>query len=393
VWAKTARIEFAALALSIQDPRTRTARKATEILKHVEFASQTNGKEFRSFHYCNQKGEIVINCANCVLVVSPHGMRVLSHSESYYFAGQMAASYRPDAQAPDFESAVQFSLPDAADVELLRCFSGYILMPDCRHEAALVSYGPAETGKGTVATGIHAALGDQLVTNMSLSQLSDPNNKNLAKLAGAALNLSSELDAIEVSSENFKQLVSGEGLDADRKFKDSISLRSSCKLWFSANHLPRFHKGTDAELRRLHFLRFDRKAPQRDETLKERIEAERDGVLIFMLDGLRTLLSTRKFPKPSERSNETKERFSLQNDPIKAFVEAQCKLGPEFKIPKTQLFNAYANFCEANGIPCEPNLSPWFFRELLNRYQVRKSRSRSGGERLQELLGIDLNDD
>jgi phage/plasmid-associated DNA primase len=161
---------------------------------------------------------------------------------------------------------------------------------------------------------------------ISLSQISNPENKNLAKLAGAALNLSSELDAIEVSSENFKQLVSGEGLDADRKFRDSISLRTSCKFWFNANHLPRFRKGTDAELRRLHFLRFDRKAPRRDETLKERIKTERDGVLLFMLDGLRSLLAARRFPKPSQRSVETRNRFSLQNDPIKAFVDSECLL-------------------------------------------------------------------
>ncbi len=45
VWSKTWRDEFKPLALSIQDERTRTARKAIEVLKHVEFASQVSGKE------------------------------------------------------------------------------------------------------------------------------------------------------------------------------------------------------------------------------------------------------------------------------------------------------------------------------------------------------------
>src|SRR4029077_9901872 len=66
VWGKTRRDEFKPLALSIQHETARKARNAIEILKHAEFANQTSGKEFRSFHF-EQDGEIFLNCANCVL--------------------------------------------------------------------------------------------------------------------------------------------------------------------------------------------------------------------------------------------------------------------------------------------------------------------------------------
>ena len=180
--------------------------------------------------------------------------------------------------APSFEAALQAALPDGDDIALMRCFCGYILLPDCRHEAALVCYGDGETGKSTLSAGIQAALGPSLVTECSLTQISDPQNKNLAKLAFAALNLSTELDAVEVGSENFKRLVSGEGIDADRKFRDSISLKTSSKLWFNANHLPRFKSGTDAELRRLYFIGFRQKIQKRDVTLKDRAKTEADGI-------------------------------------------------------------------------------------------------------------------
>jgi phage/plasmid-associated DNA primase len=273
VWRRTSSNEFKSLALSIQDLRSRTARKASDVLRHVEYANQaTDGKEFRSFHFQDANGELLINCANCVLAVSAAAVRQLPHSEDYLFTGQLEASYDPTASSPVFDDAVQFSLPDPADIETLRYFAGYILLPDCRHQVALCCYGPAETGKSTVSTGIEAALGQDLVTVVSLSQLSNPENKNLAKLASAALNLSTELDAIEVGGEQFKLLVSGEALEADRKYRDSISLRATCKLWFNANHLPRFRKGTDAELRRLRFIRFDRKVSQPDETLQDKIK-------------------------------------------------------------------------------------------------------------------------
>ena len=108
-------------------------------------------------------------------------------------------------------------------------------------------YGDSGTCKSTLSTGIEAALGRRLVSVFSLAQITDPENKNLSKLIYCALNLSTELDAIEVGSENFKILVSGESIDADRKYRDSVSLQTSCKFWFNANHLPKFKAGTDAE--------------------------------------------------------------------------------------------------------------------------------------------------
>jgi P4 family phage/plasmid primase-like protien len=391
VWSKTSRSEFKPLALSIQDQRTRKVRKADEVLRHVEFASQVSGKEFRSFHF-QDNDEILLNCANCVLAVSPLEVRTLPHSERYLFMQQLAAIYRPEASAPAFEQALEFALPDPADIELLRCFSGYVLMPGCRHEAALLCYGESETCKSTVSTGIEAVLGSDLVTKFSLAQISNPESKNLAKLAGSALNLSTELDAIEVGSENFKCLVSGESIDADRKFRDSISLLTGCKFWFNANHLPKFKAGTDAELRRLHFLRFGQKVQERDETLKDRIKTEADGVLIFMLDGLRSLLSRRGFPYAGTRSRQTKDRFKIQHDPISAFIETECVLGQSHRIIKIQLYDAYAKFGEANGIP--PYSQTNFYRELYARYtSLKPIRDRDGDVRTQKVTGIDLRGD
>jgi len=102
----------------------------------------------------DQGGEILLNCANCVLAVSPSAIRELPHSEVYLFTQQLAANYTPQASASAFEKALQFALPDGNDAHLLRCFSGYVLMPGCRHEVALVCYGDGETGKSTVSTGM-----------------------------------------------------------------------------------------------------------------------------------------------------------------------------------------------------------------------------------------------
>jgi P4 family phage/plasmid primase-like protien len=388
VWYKTSRDEFKPLAMAIQDEKSRTARKAVEILKHVEFSNQTNGKEFRSFNYWNANGEIVINCGDCVLAVSADKTRTLPQSQDYMFTSKVAAKYDPEATSPFFDQAIQFAVPQA-DVDLMRCFSGYILMPDCRYEVALICYGDSDTAKSTVSTGIEAALGTDLVTKCSLAQISNPENKNLAKLATAALNLSTELDAIEVGSENFKMIVSGESIDADRKYRDSIKLATTCKLWFNANHLPKFKHGTDAELKRLLFVRFANKVLIRNEQIKENIKTEANGVLLFMLEGLRVLMRTHKMPRASESSAETKERFKMQNDPVAAFIETDCVLGEKRSIVKDQLYDGYNKFGKGNGVWYHDESS--FFKELYARYpNLKPIRPRDGDVRTNKVQGIDL---
>jgi putative DNA primase/helicase len=243
-----------------------------------------------------------------------------------------------------------------------------------------------------VSTGIEAAIGPALVTKCSLSQISNPENKNLAKLAPAALNLSTELAAIEVGSEIFKMLVSGESIDADRKYRDSITLCTTCKLWFNANHLPTFKFGTDAEQKRVLIIRFDQKVLERDEQIKENIKGEANGVFLFMLDGLRDLMKERRFPIASAKSIETKRRFKLQNDPIAAFIEAECVIGPTREILKEQLYNAFKDFASSNGTWHHDEVP--FFKNLYARYpDLKPVRARDAALRINKVKGVDLRDD
>jgi len=391
LWRQTSKDEFKPQALAIQHPEARTARKATEVLRHVEFSAQADEKQFKSCYRKTAEGLILINCANGVLEVTADGVSLRPHSPGDLFTRQLAASYHQEARAPLFEQIAGQNLPDQLDVRLFNCFCGYILLPDCRHEASLICYGKTGTGKSTLAHGISAVLGPELVTHLSLAQISAPENKNLAKLARAALNLSTELDAVEVGSENFKLLCSGEGIDADRKYRDSILLETPCKFWFNANHLPRFRKGTDAELRRLHFLHFAHLPPTADETLKERIQAERDGILAIMVGGLQNLLKTRKFSTGGQNSGRTRERFKIENDPVNCFIAARTLPDPAEQTSKTDLFEAYRTFCQQNAVPVSEEDS-WFFRLLYDQYHLKEARPWINGVRVRVIKGIILVD-
>jgi P4 family phage/plasmid primase-like protien len=392
-WRRGTREIFRPIALGLQHPRGRTDRRASSALSHVEGEAQVDERAFSSFHKFADKGEILINCANGVLRLGAGRFDLLPHSPEYFFTGQVAANYEPAAEAPTFETVLQQALPDPLDLDLFRTFLGYLLYPDCRFEAAMVCYGEAGTGKGTLAEGIMAALGPDLVSSLSLLQICDPKSFHLVNLRNTAVNISAELNALPmVSAENFKLLVSGEQVAADRKHQDSVSLRTSCKFLFLTNYLPQFYHGTDAELRRLRFLRFARKPAKPDPGLKEQVRGERDGILRLILDGLRDLLTKQQIPQGGDESKATRELFKIQNDPAASFVQTRCRLGPTYEIAKSQLYDEYKKFLDVNGLP-EPRDSAKFFKELYNRFRVKATRRRDGDKQLQKVDGITLADE
>jgi putative DNA primase/helicase len=238
-------------------------------------------------------------------------------------------------------------------------------------------------------SGLEAVFGTELCRHLSLEQICDPQSKLLAQLQYAAVNIATELNAIEtVGGETFKQLVSGERVQADRKYLTDISMQTACKFLFATNYLPRFQHGTDAELRRLRFLKFDHRPAVVDVTLKSRIAEERDGILLWMLDGLRKLLKNAQFPEGGKKATETRARFKLQNDSIGAFVDECCRLRSDDEEIKSHLYDAYQEFCKAGGIP--PFEENGFFRELYARCNLRAVRRRDGDQRTQRVVGIVL---
>jgi P4 family phage/plasmid primase-like protien len=389
VWRRGTKDIFRPMALAIQHSRSRTDRMAGNVLGHLESKFQAAEETFCSF--CKfDAGAILINCANGVLRIRRDSEQLLLHSPDYFFSGQVAAGFDAEAEAPTFGKVLADALPDPDDLALFRLFVGYTLYPGCPFEAALVCYGDGGTGKSTIADGVRAALGDDLVRSLSLVQICDPKSFHLVNLRNAAVNICTELDALPImSADNFKLLVSGEQVSADRKHQELISLKTSCKFLFLTNYLPRFQHGTDAELRRLRFLRFEKRPAKPDPTLKQRIALEQDGVFRFAIDGLRNLLATQEISQGGRQSLETRERFKIQNDPIAAFVRECCRVDPEAEVLKNQLYHEYKEYLSTNGLPDPANESP-FFRALYNRFPVKELRRRDGSQLIRKLAGIEL---
>lgn len=374
-------------AHNILPPAFRTARRATTLLDHLEGRFQVSERTLKGF-YTFQADAVLINARNGIVRVEPGAdPEVMPHSPEFLFTRQAAASYQPESLAPLFERILCEALPDAEDRELLQLCCGNFLYPDCRFETAVVCYGEAGNSKSTIAEPIAAALGNGLVERLSLGQICDPKSYSLPKLRFAAINLGTELDAIAVDeSANFKTIVSGEPVEARPIYGSPFTMQTGCKLWFLANGLPRFKNGTQAELRRTRFIRFDRRPAKKDVTLKTRLLAERDGVFNFMVAGLQRLLTLPEIPLGGAESRQVHERFRISNDPIGAFLRECCQFDPEGHVSKECLSNAFQEFCERNELPQE--FGEWFFRRLRERHPNLKDYRPNVADRTRSIKGL-----
>jgi P4 family phage/plasmid primase-like protien len=377
-------------ALAILPENWRTVHRANTLLDHIAAAKQTDGGTFKGFYAFDLDGGVLINTANGVARVRADRIELLPHAPDYHFTRQTVAQFNPDATAPLFERVLCEVLPDADDRELFKLCLGNFLYPDSRHETALVCYGEAGRGKSTVADPVASALGLDLVSRLSMSQVCDPRSYHLPALRFAAVNLGTELTAADIAeSGNFKTLVSGEPIEARPIYGKPFVMQTACKLWFLANSLPRFKHGTEAELRRTRFLRFDYQPPEKDVTLKVRLAGELDGVFLFMLDGLRALLALPEIPLGGKDSRAVHERFRISNDPVGAFVRTRCLLDPEARVRKETLREAYAEFTTRHELPAV--CGEWFFRVLFERFtSLRETQPRVNGERVRHVQGVQL---
>lgn len=392
VWQPTDRAILLPDAQKILPPSARTAHRASAVLDHLEGRFQIQRDSWLGFHKITADGAVLLNVANGVLrVESPGKITVEPHSREHGFTRRISSRYDPKSGAPLFLRVLGEALPDSADQALYQLCAGNFLYPDCRFEAALVCYGETGRGKSTLAEPIIEALGQSVVPRLSMSQICDPRSYHLPKLQFAAVNIGTELDAIELGDSGpFKAIVSGERLEARPIYGAPFTMQTACKLWFLANVLPRFKYGTEAEMRRLRFLRFHFLPLKKDVTLKSKLALERDGVFQWMLAGLVKLLNQETIPFGGSDSQLVHRRFGISNDPVGAFVSNSCRLDSALKVSKETLAAAYKGFRERHDLPNTHEGS--FFRTLYERWpQVRESRpAKTKGHRPRYLLGIGL---
>lgn len=303
----------------------------------------------------SDKDKVLINLKNGTFEISQLGTNLRPFDRSDFITYQLPFEYNPQAKAPLFEAYLNRVLPDKERQIVLAEYLGYVFIKHgsnaLKEEKALVLYGTGANGKSVFFEIVNAMLGNENVSSFSLQSLTNENGYFRAKLANKLVNYASEING-NLEASIFKQLVSGEPVEARLPYGQPFILKQYAKLIFNCNELPKDVEHTNAYFRRFLIIPFDVTIPahEQDKQLHSKIiENELSGVFNWVLDGLKRLLEQKRFSE-CEAAQRAVEQYKIESDSVQMFLsEHDYKVSAVNDIPLKEIFSDYRNYCIESG--------------------------------------------
>lgn len=254
--------------------------------------------------------------------------------------------------------------------------------------------GSGENGKSTFLNIMTKILGQNNVSNMTLQDLGNKQNRfATSSLYQKLANLFADIDAEFIKSTGLlKALTGGDRLSAEQKGKDAFMFINFAKLIFSANDLPPFSDFTVGFNRRLYVVPFDCVI---DEQFKQRhdLKAIEDEIPLFTVECLRAFYEALQCGKltVSTKMKEAKDKWLQDSNHVLRFIEEQCAVDMESKEGDSSklIYEEYRNFCYRESLR---ELSQPKFTKQLEKMGIYKNNARQNGTRIWRYIHLKLQD-
>lgn len=301
----------------------------------------------------NSKKQVLINLQNGTFEISPERQELRKFKAADFITYQLPFAYDAAARAPLFNLYLDTVLPDLSKQKVLAEYVAYIFIQHStlKLEKTLLLYGSGANGKSVFFEIVNALLGEENVSSYSLQSLTNDNGYFRAKLANKLLNYASEING-SLETAIFKQLVSGEPVEARLPYGEPFTMTQYAKLIFNCNDLPKDVEHSHAYFRRFLIIPFDITIAEenQDKQLAQKIiRTELSGVFNWALEGLKRLLQQKKFTE-CEAVNQQLEEYKRQSDSVKMFLdESGYEAHIDHYISSPELYIGYKQFCMEDG--------------------------------------------
>jgi len=327
----------------------------------------------------------LINLSNGMLDLQ--NGKLVPHKKEYYSKIQIPIEFNPTAECTRFMQFLEEIFQDDLEkIDALQDFSGYCLYPEIFIHEALFLIGSGANGKSVCINIIRKVIGRENVSALEPHQLSK--KFLLGSLKDKLLNVSSEIQTkSQIDSSILKQVVSGDLVQADIKYKEPFTFRPIAKHIFSMNETPIITDRTYAMKRRLIILKFEQTfcGTKEDKHLEGKLSDELPGILNWCLVGLSRVFKNKAITK-SKQMKEDKKAFMRAINPVLTFVDEFCILDKEALVGKDELYQAYKEYSEDSRLR---SLSrPKFYDHLLRDYPTIKESRPDAGKRFFKGIGL-----
>jgi len=269
---------------------------------------------------------VLINLQNGTFEITPTKRGLRNFDSKDFITHQLPFEYDPEATAPQWQKFLDEVLPDKDKQKVFAEYLGYIFIKPSvlKLEKMLILYGTGANGKSVCFEVLNALLGNENVSNYSLQSLTDV----------------------------FKQMASGEPIEARLPYGNPMILKEYAKLIFNCNELPKDVEHTTAYFRRFLIIGFDVTIPEdkQDKQLPQKIiYNELSGVFNWILKGLDRVMEQKNFSK-CEAIENARSDYEKQSDSVQIFInELDFKTSTTEYTLISELYPQYKWFCIEDG--------------------------------------------
>ena len=264
--------------------------------------------------------------------------------------------YNPNAYSEIMDKTLnKLSVNDPEVRSLLEECIGYCFYRANPRNVAFFLTGTGSNGKSVFLDMIDNLLGKENSSSLSLHKLND--RFSTALLYGKLANIGADISSKFIEGEavaTFKNLTSGDSINAEYKNENSFKFKPYAKLLFSANEMPKMKDANFALQRRMKMIPFDATFSETDEdydsNIGEKLNSEEamEYLINIAIEGLRRILKNQKFTD-SKRVNERLKGYMMELDSVQAFL-GDVPMS-EIENQKTeQVYSRYEVYCMDNEL-------------------------------------------
>lgn len=252
----------------------------------------------------------LITFADCTLRISTQ--EKLAHHHAHCLTTAFPFKYDPTVRSDVWEMYLnKVFTPECRD--FVQEWAGLALTTDTSHEISIWLCGPPGCGKSTFIEGLQAALGARAMV-LGIADI-DNSSFALTNLPGKTLAVSTEQPEQLRSGHVLIQLISGERITVNRKYKDPYEIVPHVKLLWAMNEFPTIPKSASGLSRRIKVIEFgELEESSRNSAVKQQIKLSGQAIFNWALSGWQRLQTRGRFAVPESIKTASQYRLKAVNN-------------------------------------------------------------------------------